>query len=254
MSLTGDISNLVGRADALITAFEQKEAGIEQQVQAAIAAVPENTRILYLNQQTGNDSNNGVAADRPLRSLEKIYELTGAGRAVEVRNLADYTFPTRRCYVPLNSTTYFRSWNGLHQLNLGIHQLEDGAQETWDWEVGGFYSRTFGTASILIYETKIAFPTAPPNGTLSPVQYSSLWAANEGSSPTMRTLKIAGCEIERPIDGVGAILGAVNSGAALAVTGCVYDASAMAGNWISTISAGTRPADVETVLCNLTSL
>lgn len=75
MSLTGDISNLIGKADALIETFENKSTEIDDKVASVIEDLSETAISIYVNAYAGDDNNDGRSVNKPVGTLEKALVL-----------------------------------------------------------------------------------------------------------------------------------------------------------------------------------
>ncbi|SDR15327.1 hypothetical protein [Pseudovibrio sp. Tun.PSC04-5.I4] len=254
MSLTGEITKLIGRADALISTFNGKKKEIEAAVKNAVETIPTQRINLYLDQINGDDTNTGQRSNAPLRSLDKALDLIGDGRSGEIRFLSDYTMEKRRYVTPVSANILIRSSGGVRKLYLGLHALPDEGSDSWDWEVGGLYCAHYGSFSLSLVEMQVIFPSAPAEGTLGSPRYSALIGSNSLAGPTHVAVGLTRCDIVRPADGAGTILGADTRSASLSVQSTTFDKGPMAGNWVAGANADQKPSDLDWILSNLESL
>lgn len=78
MSLESIITDLVASTNGLINAFNNKKAGIDAAVAAALQTIPNNSRWYYVDAVAGNDAGAGSTAD-PLKTVAKAVALTPVG-------------------------------------------------------------------------------------------------------------------------------------------------------------------------------
>lgn len=99
------INDLINSNQALTAAYDAKKEAIDDAVSDAIAAIPNNFKVFYIDQVTGNDANPGTLAE-PLASIDRALALTPVGGICDARLTSDYTHTTR---IELNRQT-LRLW------------------------------------------------------------------------------------------------------------------------------------------------
>lgn len=95
------INDLIASNTALQASYDGKKADIDASVSAAIAAIPNNFKVFYVDQLTGDDDNPGTLAE-PLASIDRAIILTPVGGICDARLMSDYTHGTR---IELNRKT-----------------------------------------------------------------------------------------------------------------------------------------------------
>lgn len=258
MSLTSDIATLVARADALFDMFDAKKSAIDAAVAAAIAALPDIARLYYVDQVAGNDANSGLVPEQPLQTINRALSLAGAGRYVDIRLMANYTFTTPRIGLRagqhLKLTSHLSTTGSIrYKVFLGLHARDD-VETIGDWEVGGFYCPTYGTNSINASSVEIVFPAAPGTGVMVNDSYNGLLKGNVTDGPPMIGLELNHCTVTRPAGSVGVIFGARTHFAALMVKNTTFVSGDMAGKWVAGVAGGSTPASVGWVASNLATL
>lgn len=83
MSLENQIADLVSASRGLIATFEQKKAGIDAAVLAALQALPANTRTFYVSALTGNDAAAGTL-QAPLKTLKQAIDRVPVGGFADI--------------------------------------------------------------------------------------------------------------------------------------------------------------------------
>ncbi|MBP1862129.1 hypothetical protein [Rhizobium herbae] len=258
MSLTSDIATLVGRADALINIFDAKKAAIDAAVAAAIATLPEMSRTYYVDQVAGNNANSGLVPEQPFQTIDRALSLAGAGRYVDIRLMANYTFTSPR--IGLRAGQHLKLGSHLsvsgsirYKVFLGVHARPE-PEVVGDWEVGGFYCPSFGSNSINASSIEIVFPAAPGAGVMVNDSYNGFLAGNVTDGPPVIGLELNGCTVTRPAGSVGVIFGARTHFAALMVKNTTFVTPDMAGKWVAGVAGGSTPASVGWVASNLATL
>lgn len=90
MSLESQVAELVTATNALVATFSGKKNEINAAVAAAIAAAPETTRMWFVDQINGLDTNLGTK-ESPFRTIEKAVKSTPSTGLCQVNLLNDYT-------------------------------------------------------------------------------------------------------------------------------------------------------------------
>lgn len=246
MSLESTIADLVTKTTNLLDYFNNKKAGIESAVAAAIAAVPANKRTWYINQITGSDTNDGSAAF-PLKTVEKAiantpvggfcvallqadYDMTG-DIALESRSMEWRTdaIGTKRNLRP----SYISSADGLTKIMTGL---------------------ICGIGSVVgLRDVTLTLPSATgvvpaPSSFLN----SFFKGAGTGGAP-MIGLKLTTVDVVDAAGATGYLVGPGTCGLSLQVTGTTFP-SGFAGRYVYGVSAATASNTLTNVLTNLSTL
>lgn len=95
MSLTQNITTLIGRADSLVSAYETKADEIDQKIQEAVAAFPDTHKVFYVDPTRGHSSNSG-SRDNPLLTIQDAISRTPINGSANINLLADTMLPPAR--------------------------------------------------------------------------------------------------------------------------------------------------------------
>lgn len=96
MSLENQVAALVSAANNLTSQVAGKMSEIDQKVDTALQAVPNEVlkqlgKTIFIDQLNGNDSNDG-SSDRPIKTFSRAAALSASGSSVYIRLMRDYTF------------------------------------------------------------------------------------------------------------------------------------------------------------------
>lgn len=97
MSVMDELKNVVTTARELFATVTGKMREIDQRVDAAVNSVPEAVlnemgKTIYLDQENGNDINDGTSFARRVKTFARVASLSPSGGTVYIRLLSDYTF------------------------------------------------------------------------------------------------------------------------------------------------------------------
>ncbi len=252
MSLTGDIANLVGKADELIDTFKAKEAGIEQAVQAAVAAVPDMHKVFYVDPGAGSDAAKGDAAE-PLLTLNKAVELTPVNGSATVYLLGDITLPPRRESVARKGIMVHghraAAGKALIKPTVYEHGATDGNIYAYlsGWNTGGLSS------GLMFRRCDFEFPTYtgpfPAFG-----RYSSVLGNISGYEKTLSHFGISNSALTfPPADGFGYLATALSNALVFMANTIIDTNNNMSGHYIEGAST-TNVSDNQQLLTNLETL
>lgn len=198
MSLMDEMKNVVTIGRELFTTVSGKMKEIDTKVDNAVLGVPDEIkrqmgRRFYLNQSTGNDSNDGKVASRPVKSFEKIASLTPAGASLEIILTSDYEFSVKE-RAPFDNCSLFihSDYSGEKRKITFSSFIDDGGRYTCN----NFYVQRNCFFNFNIVD--IQFPSVPA-GSGSYSQHSCLIGSNSGADVgTPLMIRLSSVNIDVP--------------------------------------------------------
>ncbi len=109
MSLTTDITNLTAQVTQLIQTVDQQDDVVQDKISQLAAMVPNTSRVLYVNANSGDDANDGLDPTSPLATLEEALARAPIGGRLVVRLLTNVSM-TKRVQM-LASRTSIMGWD-----------------------------------------------------------------------------------------------------------------------------------------------
>ncbi|MFJ2447275.1 hypothetical protein [Pseudomonas sp. NPDC087626] len=246
MSLESTIADLVTKTTNLLDYFNNKKAGIDSAVAAAIAAVPANLKVFYVNQLTGVDTNVG-STSAPLKTLDRALYNTPVGGVCRVYLQDDYTMLSN-INVDGRFLTVFSDVTGVRRkLNTTYYVAADGTANY----LSGFPVMNGG--QIMFQDVTINIPSSvglaiPPVGFTNSVFKTT----SNGGTPLV-AVKLTQCEVIAPGDFSGAVMGIPNSAVIFEVLAVTFPAN-FGGRYVYGVAAGTAANTLSNVLTNLSTL
>jgi len=245
MSLESNIGDLVTATNALLASVNGKMASIDAAVAKAIAAVPVNKKVLYINQLTGSDTADG-SFSAPLKTLEKAIAMTPTGGLLSARFLSDYaysghivvegislemrsdTIGTKRALKP----AYFSDADGV--MSLAAVAIMLGGQ-------------------VSMRDMSLQLPTVtgiatPPAGGFN----TAIKSNTTGTSPFL-AVKMINCEVVDAPGATASLCSAAGMPLILAITGVSFPAS-FGGRYLAGVTAGVSSNTLPHVVTNLATL
>lgn len=142
---------------------KQYAAGAEQVVSDAnIGNIVnrEMRKILHVDCQNGNDNNDGLAPERPLKTLVRASELTAPGSATVIKMMRDYTFSPDEIVNFYNSAVVIQSYktNARVKIKFNYYVLP---QYPDTYYMSSFLLSFAG--SIEFYSIDLELPNVPPD-------------------------------------------------------------------------------------------
>lgn len=245
MSLESQIADLVTAANGLITTFNTKKAGIETAVAAAIAAVPQMSKIFYVDQVSGVDTADGTAA-APLRTIQKAISNTPVGGVCKVLLVVDYVLDANvsvdlRC-LDIGSTVV-----GTKRKLTLVH----GVQSDGSPRLNGF---TFANGSALMLGDIVMILPSPAGMTPAPAAFSnSVFKTGSGGGTPVFSVKLSNVDVQSAADSVATLFLLLSSAIIFEAVGSTFP-SGFGGRYIGGISSGTAVNTHNNILSNLTTL
>lgn len=254
MSLESSIADLTTAANGLITYFNTKKAGIDAGVAAAIAAIPDTTRIWYVDQINGLDTNAGTQV-APFKSFEKAISSTPKSGFCFVYMTNDYTLNT----VPYVGCSTFRiiglPTNSVRPKLKPVYLPSvDGGGVTTAYNMSGF-NLALNNNAISIRDVDLVLPTiaglAPvPNNARAGAFIRTLAGSD---LPASLNVIFENVVCTKAADWFGVLLGVTGSGLIFACNASTFPGD-FAGRYVSNIAAGALTKDQGQIISNLTSL
>ncbi len=241
MSVETELAALTTATNSLIDYFKNKKAGIDAAVSAAVAAAPNITRTLYVDQTAGSDENLGTAAS-PFKTLQRAIDVTPAGGRCEIWLLSDYTHSS---HARLYGHKILIRCDETKPRRLTLNEfLPDN--ETLP-RIGCFWQSA--ASSVELSNLTISFP----NSAAEVSNYCALSISSGANSPLIASLRLNACTLELRGTYRGRIIGPETSLVALAVYNTAIP-SALAGRLVPGVAAGTESKTLSHVITNLSTL
>ncbi|KZK83613.1 hypothetical protein PsAD13_02664 [Pseudovibrio sp. Ad13] len=247
MSLTGEITKLVGKATELIDTFEAKETEIDHKVQAAVAAFPETHKILYVDAFNGDNSNLGTV-EEPLLTLQGAIERAPINGSADIYLLSDITLPPERYSLQNKSIQIYghRAPSGKAKLKASVFE-KDGSAYLSGWN-------TFGlNAGFMLRFVNIEFPIY--TGDLPGYhRYRSILGNFSGYVQTLSHFAISDAELIFPNEnGFGWLACATHTGLVFLGNNVVDVNGNMSGQYVDGADA-EDPSNTTQLITNLATL
>lgn len=241
MSLESQIAELIAVNNKLVDYFNTKKGAIDAAVSAAVAAAPNITRVLYVDQVAGNDDNLGTTAS-PFRTIQRAIDVTPAGGRCEIWLLSDYTLSTHIRLFGHKILVRGEETKG-RRLILNEFMPDNEALP----RIGCFWQSA--VSSVELSNLTISFP----NSSAEVSNYCALSISSGSNSPLLTSLRLHSCTLELRGTYRGRIIGPETSLVALAVYNTAIP-SAMAGRIVPGVAAGTESKTLSHVITNLSTL
>lgn len=253
-------SRAVGRESAAAKTAAATFAALPGDTQAIIDFINDGVpsalqRVVYVDQANGSDAANGLTTSTPIQSLGRAmtHHAVPFGLLTIVM-LGDYTGDAARWILPTGGHVFvYPLGNAMRKLTLTVQpsSVSGGVQQ---YEVSGFYADNKAMySSVQISGMRIEFPPQEQTHTLWFPRFNALFGSNGSVGPAQMGIELSGCEIDRPANGEGYVLGADTRTAALAVKSATITGT-MAGRWAVGVPAGTATVDVPNITSNLITL
>lgn len=246
MSLESTIADLVTKTTNLLDYFNNKKAGIDAAVAAAIAAVPANLKVFYVNQLTGVDTNVG-STSAPLKTLDRALYNTPVGGVCRVYLQDDYTMSSN-INVDGRFLTIFSDVTGTRRKLIPVYYL--AAEGTANY-LSGFPIMNGG--QIMMQDIVIPIPSSAGLA-IAPTGFTcSMFKTTSNGGTPIVAVKMTQCEVTAPADFPGALLGVPNSAVVFEVLAVSFPVG-FNGRYLFGVSAGTASNTLPNVLTNLSTL
>ncbi|KZK81797.1 hypothetical protein PsW64_02386 [Pseudovibrio sp. W64] len=247
MSLTGEITKLVGKATELIDTFEAKEAEINQEVQAAVAAFPQTHKVFYVDAVNG-DSNNSGDQEEPLLTIQDAVERTPINGSANINLLSNVILPPERYSLQNKSIQIYghRAPGGKAKLKATVFE-KDGYAYLSGWN-------TFGlNAGFMLRFVDIEFPTY--TGELPGFnRYRSILGNFSGYVQTLSHFAISDAELIFPNEnGFGLLACASGTGLVFLGNSIVDVNGNMSGRYVDGADA-SNPSNTTQLITNMATL
>lgn len=242
MSLESQIAELVGVNNKLVEYFNTKKAAIDAAVSAAVAAAPQITRVLYVDQAAGSDDNLGTTAS-PFRTIQRAVDVTPAGGRCEVWLMSDYTLAS---HVRLFGHKILLRGEETKGRRLILNEFLPDTSDSLP-RIGCFWHGA--GSSVELSNLTLVFP----NSSAEVSNYCALTISSGPSSPTISSLRLHACSFEMRGTYRGRLIGPETSLVALAVYNTAIPA-AFAGRIVPGVAAGTESKTLSHVITNLSTL
>lgn len=109
MSLETQIADLVKAGSDLVATFAGKKAAIDAAVNAALQAIPNNAKTVYVDSVAGDDAAAGTDA-APVKTLKKACDLVPIGGSGVIYLKSDATYTLDAFITISNKTLFFDAW------------------------------------------------------------------------------------------------------------------------------------------------
>ncbi|GLO25419.1 hypothetical protein [Pseudomonas putida] len=243
MSLESEIAALVAVNNKLVDYYNGKKTAIDAAVSAAIAAAPSMVRAYWVDQQLGDDANGLGTEASPFKTLQQAINATPDGGRVQAWLSKDYVLDT-------SITTGGRRLviAGVAGAGRKLICNEFYPKDDTLLRFGSFWLSNDST--IQFANITISLP-ATGAGDLS--SYYGLIFSSGSSAPIMMQARFYNCAFELRGTFKGRIFGPGSVLFALSMIGTPVP-SALNGQLVPGIAAGTLSKDVGHVVTNLSSL
>ncbi|NTY91981.1 hypothetical protein [Pseudomonas putida] len=243
MSLETDIAALTAVNNKLVDTVNGKMAGINAAVSAAVAAAPNMVRVYWVDSQLGNDADNIGSEASPFKTLQRAVDATPDGGRVQVWLSKDYVLDK---HVNLQGRKLMVAGvTGAGRKLVCNEFIPEG--DTF-LRMGSFWLSNDST--IQFANMTLSLP-ASSAGDLS--AYYALAFGSGSSAPIMMQARLYNCAFELRGTFRGKIFGPGSVIFALSIIGTPVP-SALNGQLVPGIAAGTLSKDVGHVITNLSSL
>jgi len=251
MSLESQLAELVAVNSKLVDYFNNKKAGIDTAVAAAIAAVPETIRNWYVDQVNGSDANAGTLI-APFRTIGKAIASTPNFGLCNVRLLSDYVINES---ISVTCSNVFVVGEGaIRTLSPKYFQTPNADGVTYSTALGSFLLTNPAT-NIEFRNVNVALPSS--SGVNPAPVFNRLTGFirtnSTGNVPPFLGVALAAVQITMAVDFVGALIGSTVSAISLSAISTTFP-SGFAGKYVMGVAAGAAPKDTPNVLSNLSTL
>ncbi|ULL06028.1 hypothetical protein JNO42_03175 [Pseudomonas putida] len=220
-------------------------SSIDQSVAKAIAAVPVNKKVLYINQLTGSDTADGSYAT-PLKTLEKAIAMTPTGGLLSARLLADYAYSAHVTVEGISLEIRSDTIGTKRALKPAYFSDTDGVISLASLAVmlGG---------QISMRDVSLQLPTVngiatPPVGGFN----TAIKSNTTGTSPFL-AIKMINCEIVDAPGATASLCSPAGMPLLLAVTGVSFPAS-FGGRYVAGVTSGVSANTLPHVVTNVATL
>lgn len=246
MSLESTIADLVTKTTNLLDYFNNKKAAIDSAVAAAIAAVPANLKVFYVNQLTGVDTNVGSTTS-PLKTLERALYNTPVGGVCRVYLQDDYNMSVN-ITVDGRFLSIYSDVTGVRRKLVPVYYLAAEGAATY---LSGFAIINGG--SVMVQDLVVQIPSAAGLA-VAPTGFTcSIFKTNSNGGTPLVSVKMTQCEVIAPADFPGALMGVPNSAVVFEVLAVTFPVG-FGGRYISGVPAGTASNTLSNVLTNISTL
>lgn len=247
MSLEGKIAELVTATNGLINTFIGKRQEIDKAVERAVATIPKNERIYYVDAISGLDSNTGER-NSPFATIKKALDSTPVGGVCTVFLLTDYALRTgvgvNGRYLRLSGVT-----DGQARVKIIPGYYPSPNDESW---IGRFGCGCGGVVEINNIDLALPSSTGVVPAPAKNHVTSFVSSAMDGGQAVV-SLKLNNCNITAPDDFVGTLIGCPTSFLVLQCNGVNFPDS-FGGKYIYQVAAQTDPAMLVNARTNLKKL
>jgi hypothetical protein len=186
MSLDADIGNLVAASQSLVDTFEAKENDIQQQVNAALATIPENKKTFYVDAINGDDTNLGNFS-APIKTLDQAIKRTPYAGYCRVFLLSDYHLD-RSIFCGCSLYINGRNGNDYHTITSQFTPNESGDID----RIGGI--RPELSVSLQFEYCNIELPADVTGNILNSHTFGLINHFESGSPPKV-SVKLSSCNV-----------------------------------------------------------
>lgn len=245
MSLESSVADLTTASTALLAEVRGKMSSIDQAVAKAIAAVPVNKKVLYINQLTGSDTADGSFAT-PLKTLEKAIAMTPVGGLLSARLLADYAYAGHITVEGISLEIRSDTIGTKRGMKPAYFADADGIMSlaSLSCMLGGQVSMRDVTLTL---PTVNGIATPPVGGFNTAIKSNTT-----GTSPFL-AFKMINCEVVDAPGATASLCSAAGMPLILAVTGVSFPAS-FGGRYVAGITSGVSSNTLPHVVTNIATL
>lgn len=244
MTLETEVSELTTTVQSLVDIYQEKAEDIDQSVQGALAAVPENKKTFYVDQANGSDTANGNT-DNPLKSIGEAIERTPVGGLCVVNLLGNY-HTDKVLYVTCNLFVLGPSVDEKPTISFGTYE-GDVYIRAYGFIPMGPYAIAFRCVHIELLDASVNVNgRTEPESTLAVVRHYS-----EHLHPFVN-VHLSYSTIYRPANCIQKFFGP-NEAVVLTTSMIEETGEPMLGHWIRDVNdeAGTDPVTLIKVLTDM---
>ncbi|MGE7094730.1 hypothetical protein ACQKIS_00900 [Pseudomonas fulva] len=248
MSLETEIAALTSEARSLLNYFNNKKAGIDSAVQAAIAAVPESSRSWYVDQVAGLDTNLGTTKESPFKTIDKAIKSTPAFGICTVNLLSDYTF--EKWIVSTCAYINITGGSAMSRPKLKPQYLQfDGATYLGGFLLQGPYATVNLSSVDLVFPAIAGVSPAPSVQRLC----SFLRTTSVVGMAPLLGLCLDAVTVTMDPTFFGSLIGVTTTPISLNANGVTFP-SGFGGKYVSGVASGTDPKTLTGIITNLSAL
>lgn len=247
MSMESAYAANTAKVQELIDIFIAKNAGYDARIAAALAISANTEKTVFLDTVNGNDTNSGLSADKPLKTLKQAFTFGVPFGGLTIVTLNDIVNAEPLLYLPHGCKVLIRadakSDGTFFKYKPQIVQNTDGT-----YRIAGIANAFFGI-SICFERIDIELPVNTANVAL---QMSTLfYSTASGESSTFFKMYMGSLT---SVGRAGSLLARNYSANSLYLYQTTYNAADMAGRWINSVAANTDPKTLTDVFTNLATL